>query len=882
MATLEDQLEGMLAQSLAHGPTPEAAGAALTAGFRQWRPWAMEVDGAWRDRYGRPREAFVVSDASLDTQERRVGPPGGDGLSPRDAFRTHGVRGALAGLGVPSEMVATLTQAALACATASTPQESTNTVAAASAGHARDNTAGDNTAELNAAEAGAARVAKRGQALVGVVETLTRSVAQLEGVVLSSVSELTGVTGATLLADKGVSDVEELTRAQREKFRGRAKRLTAAELEAAIGWGAGEAMDLVAVANLPVAVRAPVSRALEVGEAPWRLVRRFFRESSEVDTADAATIAAALFGSDPDNAVPERLTSDGEFSGHMWRHKEFYRALSREVRKLKAKEPEPERRSRERNLAANDVRVNLDEFGTACVMIGCTAAQGAAIANRIARASRAARAGGDPRTLQQLRTALGLSLLLHGTLEMAGLPDDPDLITPDQSAELAKILNGLPAAQLEVIVPLNTLLGATPAGMTPTLDAAGLAPDGATPASRIPAAFGGTAGDHSLLDASAGASGQRPGECTCACTCGAREPGSNPPQGPPDTSHAEDAASTAQDRPDAGPTGEDCPGPGSTGPDCPGPGSTAPDCPDRDLTGEPCPVQEGPEHGHGVGEVIGALSVFLSPDEVRTLALTPGSTMYRLVTDPVTGALIERSTKAYAFDGALRAHIISADVFCRMPGCLRPASTAQIDHVQEFGTPGGHTCLANGQPLDPVHHDFKTKKLWDADLAANRDVTWTSLLGLIYVTKAHDYTQYTRLYQSAVSDIEAAVAAGEDRSAMVDRAIYEALCFRPPGARLAGEDDTPLQDERFTGWDLITLTYTAVGGKRIYMPSPDASRAESRRFQDVRDEAQDSGGSDDSEGPDKEGPDKEGPGDDGPDDDGPAAWTFDPSAPPPF
>ncbi|MCK0114357.1 HNH endonuclease, partial [Ornithinimicrobium sp. F0845] len=109
--------------------------------------------------------------------------------------------------------------------------------------------------------------------------------------------------------------------------------------------------------------------------------------------------------------------------------------------------------------------------------------------------------------------------------------------------------------------------------------------------------------------------------------------------------------------------------------------------------------------------------------EARILALTPGSTLYRLVTDPATGALIERSTTAYKFDKAMRAHIIAADVFCRMPGCLRPASRAQIDHVQEYGTAGGHTCIGNGQPLDEPHHDLKTKKHWDAVIHANRDVT---------------------------------------------------------------------------------------------------------------------------------------------------------------
>ncbi|MCK0114362.1 hypothetical protein MWU75_19705, partial [Ornithinimicrobium sp. F0845] len=80
--------------------------------------------------------------------------------------------------------------------------------------------------------------------------------------------------------------------------------------------------------------------------------------------------------------------------------------------------------------------------------------------------------------------------------------------------------------------------------------------------------------------------------------------------------------------------------------------------------------------------------------------------------------------------------------------------------VQEHGTPGGHTCEANGQPACDPHHDQKTKKAWDAVIDTNRDVTWTTLLGRIYRTKAHDYTQYTKLLTAATTHIDDTIAAG--------------------------------------------------------------------------------------------------------------------------
>ena len=210
--------------------------------------------------------------------------------------------------------------------------------------------------------------------------------------------------------------------------------------------------------------------------------------------------------------------------------------------------------------------------------------------------------------------------------------------------------------------------------------------------------------------------------------------------------------------------------------------------------------------------------------------MTPGSTLYRLLTDPATGSLIERSSRAYQFDGAMRAHIVAADMFCRAPGCLKPASMAQIDHAQEYGTPGGHTCVSNGHPLDAPHHDLKTKKFWDAVLHANRDVTWTTLLGRIYVTKTHDYRQYTRLLTTATDAVTDQIAGGMDPAEAVDRQIYQALTYRPAGSSLQAPDDDFHSDEQFTGWDQVTPTHSGPSGRRSYHPEPDIARAEHDRM----------------------------------------------------
>src|SRR5699024_7580971 len=129
--------------------------------------------------------------------------------------------------------------------------------------------------------------------------------------------------------------------------------------------------------------------------------------------------------------------------------------------------------------------------------------------------------------------------------------------------------------------------------------------------------------------------------------------------------------------------------------------------------------------------------------------------------------------------------------------------------------------ISNGQPLDAPHHDLKTKKHWDAVLHANRDVTWTTLLGRIYTTKTHDHTQYTRLLTAATQDVTQDIAAGADPATAIDTAIYQALSHRPPGTPLEAEDDNDWHDP-FTSWDNLTLTHTNDStGRRTYHPHPD-------------------------------------------------------------
>ena len=130
------------------------------------------------------------------------------------------------------------------------------------------------------------------------------------------------------------------------------------------------------------------------------------------------------------------------------------------------------------------------------------------------------------------------------------------------------------------------------------------------------------------------------------------------------------------------------------------------------------------------------------PAEVARL-VAQDATWRRMLTDPVDGTLVERSTRAYRPGRVLGGHVEARDLTCTFPGCVRPASTCEIDHVEPWrrapdmpastGDPP-QTRADNLQPLCKGHHDLKTKGLWKA----RRDrpdggVEWTSHLGVRYL-----------------------------------------------------------------------------------------------------------------------------------------------------
>lgn len=88
---------------------------------------------------------------------------------------------------------------------------------------------------------------------------------------------------------------------------------------------------------------------------------------------------------------------------------------------------------------------------------------------------------------------------------------------------------------------------------------------------------------------------------------------------------------------------------------------------------------------------------------------------------------------------ALAEYVRLRDLFCRFPGCDRPAAACDIDHTVPYGHPGGLTHASNLKCACRKHHLLKTFYVgangWRDRQLGDGTVIWTSPTGHEYATK---------------------------------------------------------------------------------------------------------------------------------------------------
>ncbi|GIG37505.1 HNH endonuclease signature motif containing protein [Cellulomonas pakistanensis] len=102
--------------------------------------------------------------------------------------------------------------------------------------------------------------------------------------------------------------------------------------------------------------------------------------------------------------------------------------------------------------------------------------------------------------------------------------------------------------------------------------------------------------------------------------------------------------------------------------------------------------------------------------QARAMALDLGSTWRRIVTDPLSGTVLDVGRTTYRPPAALADHVRHRDKYCTAPGCPVPATRCDLDHTIEYHPPPegspprplGTTCAHNLGPLCRTHHRLKT------------------------------------------------------------------------------------------------------------------------------------------------------------------------------
>jgi len=111
-------------------------------------------------------------------------------------------------------------------------------------------------------------------------------------------------------------------------------------------------------------------------------------------------------------------------------------------------------------------------------------------------------------------------------------------------------------------------------------------------------------------------------------------------------------------------------------------------------------------------------------------ALAAGGTWRRIVTDPLSGAVLDVGRTRYRPPAALRAHVEARDRTCGRPGCSVPAHRAELDHTIPFhGSREGPTSAANLAPLCAADHAAKSLGLLRLEQPEPGVLEWTTAVG---------------------------------------------------------------------------------------------------------------------------------------------------------
>jgi hypothetical protein len=119
----------------------------------------------------------------------------------------------------------------------------------------------------------------------------------------------------------------------------------------------------------------------------------------------------------------------------------------------------------------------------------------------------------------------------------------------------------------------------------------------------------------------------------------------------------------------------------------------------------------------------------IAPELARRLAAD--GTWQRILTDPLTGDILDVGRRRYRPPAALTDYVRARDQVCTFPTCAQPAIDCDLDHSTAYRD-GGETAADNLTVKCRRHHLLKHHAGWTTIQQADGTVTWISPTGHRY------------------------------------------------------------------------------------------------------------------------------------------------------
>ena len=136
-------------------------------------------------------------------------------------------------------------------------------------------------------------------------------------------------------------------------------------------------------------------------------------------------------------------------------------------------------------------------------------------------------------------------------------------------------------------------------------------------------------------------------------------------------------------------------------------------------------------HGHDEAATLTVGGCSAPVPAVVARALAAGGTWRRIVTDPLSGAVVDVGRRRYRPPAAMADLVRARDGACTHPGCSTPARRCDLDHITPWSA-GGITSLDNLTCLCQAHHRLKHTPGWSLSRATDGVLVWRTPTGNRY------------------------------------------------------------------------------------------------------------------------------------------------------